>query len=202
MKNKNLKDSYGLHLRIGFLSAMVLLIAGFLGFPSYDLRPYVPAVEAVPDTTELVDIVLPPETIPPPIPRPAVPVEAETDEEVEIATIPSMDSLFRTLTGDGGHLPAPDSFIPYDEPPRPVKIVKPKYPDIARMAGIEGDVLLYLLIDTEGRVLDVMVIEPFIAACDSSAVEAARRFLFSPALQNDRPVTVWAAYWVKFRLRN
>ncbi len=200
MKEIDLKKSYSLRLKVGFLSALAILIAGFTGFPSYSPSLYIPTVEPVQDTLITVDEVLPPEAIPPPLPAPAIPEEAETGEDVDIPTIPTVESSWRRLAEQVPQPPPPGAFTPYDRPPRAIRAVTPEYPDIARMAEIEGTVWLHLLIDTEGRVRDVLVLDPLTEACDSAAVRAARQFLFSPALQNDKPVTVWASLPVKFEL--
>ncbi len=202
MSEMDLKKSYGLHLKVGFLSAVALLIAGFLGFPSYSPSFSVPAVDTPRDTLIIIDPLLPHQPIPPPLPRPAIPEEAETPGEVEIPTIPTDRRLFEEPGKRIASPPAPDSFIIHDTPPTPIRIVKPPYPDIARMAEVEGTVWHKLLIDTDGEVKDVMVMDALNPACDSAAVRAARQCLFSPALRHNKPVAVWAAFWVDFRLRD
>ena len=43
-------------------------------------------------------------------------------------------------------------FIPYDDPPVPLRPIKPKYPEIAQEAGIEGTVVVQVFVDEKGRV--------------------------------------------------
>jgi TonB family protein len=65
--------------------------------------------------------------------------------------------------------------------PQPKTLVKAKYPEEARAAGIEGETLLKLHIDEQGRVTEVEVITGIGQQLDQLAVSAARRFRFEPA---------------------
>ena len=55
-------------------------------------------------------------------------------------------------TGDG-------PVLDYDQPPRPIKITKPLYPQEAFIKKIEGVVLLQILIDATGRVVHARVVK-------------------------------------------
>lgn len=197
---EDLKESYPTYLKLGILIALLILIAGFLLAPTYTPHPYVPKVEKPVQLTEL-----PPELKsieePPPIAKPELPVEAETEEEVEKTTIAKTE-----FTGFEKAPPPPDivtpDFVPYDTPPEPVRLVKPNYPDIARKAGIEGFVILKLLVDVDGSVLDAKVLQSLNKVCDEEAVKAAKASLFRPAKQRDKPVRVWVAFPVQFTLRD
>jgi len=200
MKEIDLKENYGSYFKVGLLTAIVFLLAGFVVFPSYSPKLDTRKAGVGSDTLFFVGEVLPPEAVPPTLPRPAIPEEARRPEEVEVGTIPGTDSLFWAAPQDGEQLPAPGTFTIYEEEPSPIRVVKPEYPEIARMAEIEGTVYLYLLIDKAGEVRDVMVVRPLNDACDSAAVRAVRQWLFSPALQADKPVAVWIGMAVDFRL--
>lgn len=78
--------------------------------------------------------------------------------------------------------------------------VQPEYPSLAIKAGIEDKVLVKVLIGPDGKVRDAVVMrgkEMFRA----SALEAFRQYVFTPALQNDKPVSVWMAMPIQFVLR-
>ncbi len=102
---------------------------------------------------------------------------------------------------DDDLLPPADTFIPYETPPQPVKPIIPAYPEMARKAGIEGMVILLVLIDKEGKVRDVQVRKGIGAGLDEAAVAAVRQTPFTPAIQNSRPVAVWMSVPIRFRLR-
>ena len=77
----------------------------------------------------------------------------------------------------------------------PVAILKvePSYPDIARAAGLEGTVTTKLLIDKDGRVADVVILKTDSELFNEAVIEAAKRWVFTPAMMNRGPVTVWWA---------
>ncbi|MEA3432032.1 MAG: energy transducer TonB [candidate division WOR-3 bacterium] len=196
----DIKEKGGEYLKIGWVCALAIAIVAVLFIPECAPNPYKPRVEA-----GVITIELPPEmkqlAEPPPPPKPKMPVEAETAEEVEQTTIERTD-----FTGFEKAPPPPSTetpdFVPYDTPPEPVYITKPKYPEIGRKAGIEGIVYLKLLLDTTGYVIDVKVVKSLNPAFDESAAKAARTWRFTPAKQRDRPVRVWLGYPVRFTLKD
>jgi periplasmic protein TonB len=97
--------------------------------------------------------------------------------------------------------PAP-RFVAYSEElPVCVSQVAPEYPTLAREADISGQVVTHLLVGADGRVHDVRV-DPqhSVMMLEDAATQAAREFVFIPALVNDRPVAVWVAVPFNFRL--
>lgn len=84
--------------------------------------------------------------------------------------------------------------------PRLVKLVPAAYPELARAAGIQGQVLVKVLIGTEGQVLVAEVLQPVNPLLDKAAVEAAYQAIFEPARQRDTPVKAWMAIPFSFRL--
>lgn len=79
-----------------------------------------------------------------------------------------------------------------DEIPAPVREVKPEYPDIAKQAGVEGLVIVDVLVGTNGRVVEAQI-DPRINVLmlNESALKAARQWVFTPAIQRGQPVMVW-----------
>lgn len=205
MVHKNPKvDLRGQYKEV-FEKALILSLAlhlfVFLTYTKVEVKPYetiakqvVVEVQNIPETQQLKKL--------PPPPRPAVPIESESEDLPEDATIEITD-----LRVDVAPPPPPppmaDEFVAYDTPPKLIKLVKPKYPDIARKAGIEGMVILKILVDTDGHVMDAIVLKSLgNVGCDEAAIEAARQCLFEPALQRDKPVRVWVSYPVRFVLKD
>lgn len=78
--------------------------------------------------------------------------------------------------------------------------VRPKYPDVARHAGIEGTVRLRAIIDKDGTVQDVKVISgPAVLA--QAATEAVRQWQYAPTLMDGKPVNVVTTVTVEFKLQ-
>jgi protein TonB len=148
-----------------------------------------------------------------PIPVP----DEEAPEDVEYAT---MDELAFMATsppitdiGDIGDMeviidpdklmPALDEFVAYEEPPQQIEVVQPVYPEMPRRAGIEGVVWVKALVDKEGRVRDVIIVKDSGAKAgfEETAIEAAKKTLWKPAISNGQPVAVWVAYKIEFKLK-
>jgi protein TonB len=89
--------------------------------------------------------------------------------------------------------------VRYDEAPGVVTRVVPAYPDMAREAGVDGSVLLRVLVGRDGRVHDVHV-ERSVPMLDDAAIDAARRWVFTPALVDGHPIAVWVAIPIRFSL--
>lgn len=67
-------------------------------------------------------------------------------------------------------------------PPRIIKSYQPAYPSAERNAGIEGTVVIRFLIDQNGNVEDVTLINSSgNANLDNAAVSAGYKWRFSPA---------------------
>ena len=93
-------------------------------------------------------------------------------------------------------------FIPYDDPPVPLTPIRPKYPEIAQEAGIEGTVFIQAFIDRQGRVIETTIIKGIPnTGLDEAAIEAIRKTRFRPARQRERAVGVWISIPVNFRLK-
>lgn len=145
---------------------------------------------------------------PPPPPRPAVPIETESEDVPDDVTIESTDLDFDDALVDLPPPPPPGSeeeeeeileFYMVEQKPELVHSVAPVYPEIARKAGLTGKVFLKFLVDKTGRVSNVSVLrgqEIFRQA----AIDAILQFKFKAAQQNDKPVSVWMTQPISFRL--
>ena len=146
-------------------------------------------------------------------PKVAMPVPVPDEEAVEetIATTEEMSAGSSTLglalgssdslvidAGDIG-LPSPDDYVAFEKAPEKVKMDDPVYPDIAREAGVEGTVMLRVLVGDDGFVKDLIIIQS-VPMLDESAADAAWTAVFKPALQKDRPVAVWMVIPIEFKM--
>jgi protein TonB len=79
--------------------------------------------------------------------------------------------------------------------------VKPRYPESARRAGVQGVTLLRVRVLENGRVSDVIVEQSAgFRDLDLSAMDAVRKWLFEPARRGKEAVAVWVMLPVKFEL--
>lgn len=180
-----------------------------------------PSLQAQPDEAPKFAIAppkfkAPPAGIPVPVPK----------EEAPVTTIASQQQLpFAGTEGDtglgdtavagvpwgveGGEgivieeevLPSPDEFVPVEEQPVLVEMKPPDYPSLAREAGIEGTVIVRVLVGKDGKVKDAILGKGVNAVLDEAALAAARHYVFKPAIQNKNPVAVWVAIPFRFSLK-
>lgn len=143
---------------------------------------------------------------------PAPPGEVPPDEPLidsrgtaEGPTGPGPDVAPHVDVGTGSSaepIPVRGVFVPVDELPVLVRDFKPEYPPLAREAGVEGLVVVYALVGKDGRVLRVELDEKAaVPLLNEVALEAAKRWVFTPAIANGHPITYWFAIPFRFVLR-
>jgi TonB family protein len=100
-------------------------------------------------------------------------------------------------TGDGLPTPVPDVFI--TEQPKILKEVKAIYPPEAQRMGLEGSVIMKMLLDENGDVRKVTVIGKAGHGFDELARDAAKQMKFSPARTSDgKAVPMMITYTYRF----
>ena len=100
--------------------------------------------------------------------------------------------------GVGGGPYRPGSGI---EPPTVMREVKPLYTEPARRRGLQGDVLLEIVVRRDGSVGDVRIVKGLGEGLDQKAVDAVRQWKFNPARRHGTPVDVLVEVAMEFRLR-
>jgi periplasmic protein TonB len=85
---------------------------------------------------------------------------------------------------------------------RPTKISgdQPKYTELARKAHLEGVVLVEVIIDEQGKVVNERILEPLPMGLDKAALDTVATWRFSPATFQGRPVKVFYTLEVHFHL--
>jgi TonB family protein len=96
--------------------------------------------------------------------------------------------------------PAFGEYVYVEELPEAVTKVPPVYPDEARKAGVEGVVLVQVLVVEDGTVADYRIVNS-VPGLDDVAVACVRQWRFKPALSAGKPVAVWVAVPIRFSLR-
>ena len=175
--------------------------------------------------SEHFDILKPP---PPPITPPAVVVRPPSKvNAVDAVPVPKKDDVVppdQTIKGQGENPDLPvttgpstgikiengtgdqpvnrfDEVAFVDRYPEAITRTTPTYPDIARQAGVEGTVVVYVLIGKEGKVREVKLHpDRHVPMLDEAALQAARRWTFEPALSSGHAVAVWVQLPFKFSL--
>ncbi len=207
----DLRRQYRKVFAVSLSLSAVLHVMAFVVFPTFEIRAtasqkdqVVIHMEDIPQTRQIER--------PPPPPRPAVPIEVESDDVPDDVTIESTDLDFDEVPIDVP--PPPRSAQAFarlheeeevleiwkvEKKPEVIKQAIPEYPELARKAGLKGTVYVKILVTSEGKVKEATVLRgPEIFR--KAAVKAAYQFLFKPAIQNDKPVPVWAVIPMEFKM--
>ncbi len=78
--------------------------------------------------------------------------------------------------------------------------MRPKYPEIAYANRIEGQVVVAILVNTDGKVLDTKIVKSSNEIFNEEAVAAVKQWVFKPAIQNKKPVKFWYNAPIVFKL--
>ena len=94
-------------------------------------------------------------------------------------------------------------FVFSDVDEKPVNLnrhaIRPNYPDMAKEAGLTGNVFLMFKINVDGTVSDVRVLKGN-EIFRKPAIEAVSQFLYEPAEHEGKPVPVWMTQRIVFAL--
>jgi len=86
------------------------------------------------------------------------------------------------------------------KPPKLVKEVAPVYPEVARVAGVQGVVILSVKADETGRVADVMVLRS-IPLLDQAAIDAVNQWVYEPYVKDGKAEPIVFTVTVRFQLQ-
>ena len=85
-------------------------------------------------------------------------------------------------------------------PPSVIEKVEPNYTPEAKEAGVQGTVKLSGVIETNGRMSEVTVLEGIDEGLDRNAVEAVHQWVFKPGEKDGTPVPFGVTIVINFAL--
>lgn len=85
--------------------------------------------------------------------------------------------------------------------PAILREVKPDYTEEGRRRHLEGDVVLEIVVKSDGSVGSVKLLQGLGAGLDQRAIDAVRQWRFSPAKRHGVPVDVMVEVAMEFKLR-
>jgi TonB family protein len=100
--------------------------------------------------------------------------------------------------------PSPDETISVNKPPyadNSLIMSKLQYPELAKKAGLEGKVVLRVLVRRNGSVKKFIVENSDSEIFNKSAGDAVMKTQFLPAIQNGKPVACWLSVPISFKIR-
>ncbi len=206
----DLRLQYRKTFELALAISLLIMLFAFHALPNFETAPrdikteiVQIKIEDIPPTEQLKQA--------PPPGRPSVPIPTESEDVPEDVTI-------ETTELDLSEIPPPPPppvsdeyenyvFIPYDEPPVPIggyETIRKnlKYPEIARKAGVQGLVVVGVLIDEKGNSVKTQVLKEsgMKVGFEEAAQAAVMMMKWKPAKQRDKAVKVWVSIPVRFSL--
>ncbi len=212
------RGAYALHFQLAFALAILLVISAF------QLRIYPNEAESLTlvqqELVTMEEIVQTRQLVkPPPPPRPPVPVEVPNDEiidddDLDLDASLDIDEPLVALPPPPPPVeeeeekepePADEIFVVVEQMPQMIGgwealLADLVYPKLAQQAGLEGMVVVKVLIDETGKPSNAQVVKSVHEVLDKAAIEAVLKQRFEPGRQRNRAVRVEMAIPVRFQL--
>ncbi len=100
--------------------------------------------------------------------------------------------------------PNPNQFIPVTKKPEPLNmqevVSQVAYPTIAKEGGIEGDIILKVLVDKEGKYVKHTILKTIHPVLVREVEKHIASLTFNPAMQGNNPISFWQVIPFSFRL--
>jgi periplasmic protein TonB len=208
--NADIKSKTRRWFEISLVVSLLLITAAFKFFPDLEREQVVirsseeiVKVEDIDNTRQ--------ETLPPPPPRPPIPIETPNLDAMEDIDITSEIDLDRQMEAPKAPPPKkeePEEEIYFEVVEDPPEIIGGLdavrkhlvYPDLAIRAGVEGTVIVLAYVNREGVVTQTSVLRGIGGGCDEAAMDAVKKVRFRPGMQRGKPVNVKVSVPVRFRL--
>lgn len=211
-----LKRNYIILLQIGLILSLLLFI--FLFKNDFNIRekkikkPFITQ-----EVVKMEEIEMTKQSkSPPPPPRPKVPVvvpnnEVIEDEIIDFSADLDLDSPLNLPSKppkqeEKNTQEEDEIFIVVEQMPELIggmKTIYTKitYPDIARLAGIEGRVMVNFIIDENGNTINHKILRGIGGGCDEEALRVSKLIKFKPGRQRGVPVKVNYTLPITFKIR-
>ncbi len=199
--NEEFKSQYVRSLKWASLGAVTLTAVMVWYSPQYVPTPYTLRDETmhITDVEIIYDIEKPAEVaLAPELPKELEVVEEEFEGEIgEFAdNIFDIDTMFRPRFSESYY----DDFVVSSSKPRLISQAKPHYPEVARLAQVEGMVIVKVLVGVDGQVKAAEIVQGSHPLLNNAALKAARRCTFTAGEQRKMKVQTWVAVPYNFKL--
>lgn len=209
----NLKLKFQRMFEIGIIIAILITIFAFRYFPEIKHEELPNEREKM--YIEIIDVISTDLKQKPPIPpKPIIPLIEELEEEdLPDVTFENSDLTIKENPGEVRSflIEEEDEILPpftfVENMPEIIGGItalqsKVVYPGIAIRAGVQGKVLLQVIISKEGNPEDIKVVKGIGAGCDEAAIEALLNTKFLPGSQRGKTVRVSIVVPISFVLNN
>lgn len=93
-------------------------------------------------------------------------------------------------------------WITTGQQPKVLTRIQPDYPELARIARLEGEVILEVVINEEGKIESIKVLNSSNNLFNDAAIKAVTQWRFEPGTINNRPVKAYYLLTIKFKLNS
>ncbi len=131
-------------------------------------------------------------------PEPA-PVETPSAVQPRNTPAPPVPTAIEQRQRSSEETAAPAKFIPVEQPPKIVQLEQPSFSEEQISKGIQGDIVVKVQIDKNGKPLQAKVISSTNPSLDAAVMEAVLRSSFSPGVMSNGPVTTWMTIPLKLK---
>lgn len=191
--------------------ALLIFLSAF-SIEMEDRQTYKPAKEDT-DIPLLIDIpTTEQQQVPAPPPNPHIPASKPGDVIFNESVIDIQDSdvylgdalpLVKNRADDNEYV----IFIPFEKGHKLIGGLESlykqiEYPRKARLAGIEGTVIVQFIVSSDGKITSAEIIRGIGGGCDNEALRVVKNMKFEPARQRERYVPVKMNIPIKFQLKN
>ena len=91
------------------------------------------------------------------------------------------------------------AFVAVEKDPQIVKLEKPEFPSFVWKMGVEGQVVVRVLIDANGKPLDSQILKSTNPVFEQPVIDAVMKSQFNPAQMGQGPVAAWLTIPFKFK---
>jgi protein TonB len=208
----DLRLHYNKVLEVSLIITLILIAAIFLSSKSFEFKKEIPKEEQVVIKAEDIPITQQVKRPPPPA-RPSIPIETddpEIDEDVTIANV-EWD-----ITDEPPPPPPPPDevveFYAVEEKPELIggdQAIRDYinshnlYPEMARMAGMNGDVIIRFVVGADGAPRNIIIFQerPEGLGFGEAGIKAIQAMKFKPGKQRDRFVSVNMQQVIRFKIK-
>jgi len=206
-KGKELEENYIPNLIFSFLLSVGIILLLFVGVKKIEFGTYKPSFIPKPVNITFAPVIQRIEEAPPPS-RPIMNIKVvevkkqeklvEKNKEENIIKEEEVLKVDTPKINPIENIPVPVAtsseevyeFFKVEVKPQVIKAVQPEYPELAKKAGIEGRVVISVVVDEEGKVISAEIVSSTNSIFNESALKAAYEYKFSPAMMKDKKVKV------------
>ena len=213
-KYQTRSHGYGLTLQLGLAGALVFALLAFRipfstesEFAIEEVQQEIVVMEEIKQTQQVVK--------PPPPPRPSLPISVPDDEiiediELDLDMALDIDEEIAVMGPPPEEEPEeegePELFMVVEQPPKIIGGLASlnaslSYPRVALQSGVEGNVVVQVVVNTDGTPEKPQVVRSASPLLEQSAVDAVMAQRFEPGKQRGRAVRTVITIPVKFRLK-